>query len=66
MVDKDNEYNELNGKISSYEDKINSAANEIQILSDAKDELNKSIVEKIRILQNCLIRTRILKLKSKG
>ena len=46
MVDKDNEYNELNGKISSYEDKINSAANEIQILSDAKDELNKSIVEK--------------------
>lgn len=46
MVDKDNEYNELNGKISSYEDQINSAANEIKILSDAKDELNKSIVEK--------------------
>ena len=46
LVDKDNEYNELNGKISSYEDQINSATNEIQILSDAKDELNKSIVEK--------------------
>ena len=46
LVDKDNEYNELNGKISSYEDQINSATNEIQILSNAKDELNKSIVEK--------------------
>lgn len=58
MVDKDNKYNELNGKISSYEDQINSAANEIQILSDAKDELNKSIVEKDKNIVELLNKNR--------